>query len=130
MSLTQDFADANYIITGFQADCVLINNEPHSQSLIICPDELISPWPVNDIKQLRDENVITIIKLKPEVILLGTGKQANFPEPEIIAQFAQHGIGLETMNTAAACRTYGILVAEGRRAAAALIFPKLISKCT
>lgn len=102
---------------------MLINNEPHAQSLIICPDELITPWQVTNVNQLNVSNLDAIIKLQPEVVLLGTGNRANFPDAKIIALFAQHGIGLETMNTQAACRTYGILVAEGRRAVAALIFP-------
>ena len=109
---------------------MLINNEPHAQSLIICPDELITPWQVTNVNQLNVSNLDAIITLQPEVVLLGTGNRANFPDAKIIALFAQHGIGLETMNTQAACRTYGILVAEGRRAAAALIFPEPISKCT
>ena len=123
MSLTQDFADANFIITGYRADCVLINNEPHSQSLIICPDKLIAPWKVTNVNQLHEDNLAAIIKMQPEVVLLGTGHQLILPHPRIIALFVQHKISFEAMNTHAACRTYGILVAERRRAAAALIFP-------
>ena len=123
MSLTQDFSDANYIITGFQAGHVLINNEPHSQSLIICSDALITAWDVTHINQLNDENLASIIKLQPEIVLFGTGDRAIFPDAKIIAYFAQHKIGLESMATHAASRTYGILTSEGRRAAAALIFP-------
>ncbi len=123
MSLTQDFADASYIITGYQADHVLINDEPHMKSLIICPDELITTWDITHVKQLNKDNVNTIIKLKPEIVLLGTGEQAVFPEAKIIALFAKYHIGIETMSTHAACRTYGLITAEGRRAAAGLIFP-------
>ena len=123
MSLTQDFADANFIITGYRADCVLINNEPHSQSLVICPDKLIAPWEVTNVTQLHENNLEAIIKMQPEVVLLGTGHQLILPQPRIIALFAQHRISFEAMNTYAACRTYGILVAERRKAAAALIFP-------
>ena len=123
MSLTQDFADANFIITGYRADCVLINNEPHSQSLVVCPDKLIARWEVTNISQLHEDNLAAIIKMQPEVVLLGTGYQLILPQPRIIALFAQHRINFEAMSTNAACRTYGILIAEKRRAAAALIFP-------
>ena len=124
MSLTQDFSDASFIITGYQTDCVLVNNEPHSQSLVISPNKLITAWEINDIHQLNEENLVSIFNLQPEIVLIGTGNQLIFPEPKILALFAQHEIGLETMNTCAACRTYGILTAEGRKAAAALIFPE------
>ncbi len=122
MSLTQDFADANFIITGYRPDCILINHKRYSRSLVVCPDKLVTPWSVTGIDQLDEESLAVIFSLEPEVVLLGTGEQLTFPEPKILALFAQHKIGLETMNTNAACRTYGILLAERRRAAAAIIF--------
>ena len=123
MSLTQDFADVNYIITGFETGLVLINNEPYTQSVIICPDQLIAPWGITNVDQLNEENLSEIVMLQPELVIIGTGEHVKFPDAKIIAWFAQQQIGLETMNTYAACRTYGILVAEGRRAVAALILP-------
>ncbi|MEM9360380.1 MAG: MTH938/NDUFAF3 family protein, partial [Pseudomonadota bacterium] len=57
----------------------------------------------------------------PEFLLLGTGRKQHFPTPELRAAFAEAGIGLEAMNTGAACRTYNVLLAEGRPVAAALI---------
>ena len=65
-----------------------------------------------------------IIQLKPEIVLLGTGIKLNLPDPKFIAYFAQQGIGFEAMSTDAACRTYGILTAEGRKTVAALILPE------
>ncbi len=123
MSLTQDFVDANFIITGYRPGCVLINNEPHSRSLVVCPDKLIAPWEVTSVDQLHEDNLATIINLDPEVVLFGTGDRLILPKPKILALFAQYKIGLETMKTNSACRTYGILIAEGRRTAAAFIFP-------
>ena len=124
MDLTQDFADAKYMITGYQSDCVLINEKPHYQSLIVSPESLISPWEVTHIKHIDETNLASIIQQQPEILIIGSGEQLQLPEPKIIALFAQHQIGLETMNTSAACRTYGILIAEGRNAAAAIIFPE------
>jgi len=122
MSLTQDITNANYIITGYQPGCVLINHEPYSQSLIVCPDKLITPWKVTDIDQLNETNLSEIFDLKPEVVLLGTGEQLLLPNPQILVLFSNYKIGLEMMNTNAVCRTYGILTSEGRRIAAAFIF--------
>lgn len=122
MSLTQDIDDSNYIITGYQPGCVLINHESYSQSLIICPDKLVTPWEVTHIDQLNKTTLTEVFDLKPEVVLLGTGEQLLLPNPKILALFSDYKIGLETMSTNAACRTYGILTSEGRRTAAAIIF--------
>jgi len=124
MDFTQDFADANYIITGYEPGNVFINNLIHQQSLIISPDSLISPWEVADVSQLNEASLASVLENQPEIMIIGTGETLVLPEPKIIALFAQHRIGMEAMNTSAACRTYGILVAEGRKATAGIIFPK------
>ncbi len=121
MDITQDFADAKFIITGYKPDCVLINNQPYKQSIIVNPETLISPWEVTEVSDLNEITLATILEDQPEIVILGTGDSLVLPEPKIIALFAQHGIGLEFMNTSAACRTYGILIAEGRKATAAII---------
>ena len=123
MDLTQDFADSSFVITGYQAGHVLVNNEPYSKSLIIFPERLITAWEVTSIRQLSKGCFSTVLDLQPEIVLVGSDEQGPFLDGEIIAWFAQQKIGLEYMNMTAACRTYGILVSEGRRAAAALIFP-------
>jgi uncharacterized protein len=122
MDITEDFADAKYIITGYKPGCVLINDEPHQQSFITSPESLITPWEVTDIKDLNELTLAPILKDRPEILIIGTGETLVLPEPKIIALFAQHQIGFETMNTSAACRTYGILIAEGRKATAGIIF--------
>ncbi len=125
MDITQDFADSNFVITGYNPGCVLINNEPYTQSLIVNSETLITPWEVTGISDLNESTLATIIKDQPEIVILGTGESLQLPAPKIIALFAQHRIGLEFMNTGAACRTHGILTAEGRKATAAIIFPKI-----
>jgi len=122
ISLTQDFTEASFMITGFQPGCVMINNKAYSQSLVVSSDKLMIPWKVTHVDQLNENNLAAIFKAQPEIVLIGTGDQLIFPEPKILALFAQQKIGLETMNTSAVCRTYGILVAEGRKASAAIIF--------
>lgn len=123
MDLTQDFADSSFVITGYQTGRVLINSEPYSESLIVSPERLITAWEVTRIQQLDKPRCSAILELQPEIVLVGSDEPGRFPDGEIVAWFAQHKIGLECMNLAAACRTYGILVSEGRSAAAALIFP-------
>ena len=73
MDITQEFADAKFIITGYQPGCVLINNEPHRQSFIISTDTLITPWDVTDVTKLKESSVNLIIQKQPEIALFGTG---------------------------------------------------------
>ena len=122
MDITQDFAEAKFIITGYKPGCVLINHEPHQQSFIIRPESLEALWEVTNISQLNETNLASVLNHPPEIMIIGTGETLVLPDPEIIALFAQHHVGLETMNTNAACRTYCILIAEGRKACAGIIF--------
>lgn len=123
MDITQDFAEAKFIITGYTPGCVFINNEPYQKSFITSPESLICDWNITDIKDLDETALASVLKHPPEIMIIGTGESLILPEPKIIALFAQHHIGIETMNTSAACRTYGILIAEGRKATAGIIFP-------
>ena len=89
MDLTQDFSDSGFIITGYRPGRVLINNEPYSRSLIVCPDKLITAWEVTHVQQLDKTSLSVIFDLQPEIVLIGTGEQMILPDGEIIAWFAQ-----------------------------------------
>lgn len=123
MDLTQDFADSSFVITGYQAGCVLVNGKPYSKSLIVSPEQLITAWEITSIRQLGKGCFSAVLDLQPEIVLVGSDEPGMFPGGEVLAWLARQKIGLECMSMAAACRTYGILVSEGRRVAAALIFP-------
>ncbi|NOY70997.1 MAG: hypothetical protein GXP14_01260 [Gammaproteobacteria bacterium] len=90
-------------------------------SLIITPDILISNWPVQTVETLSTEHIKQIVVLAPEIILLGTGKQLQWPNMKLLSEVSNNGIGIDVMTTAAACRTYNILTYEGRNVAAALM---------
>lgn len=92
-----------------------------SHSVIITHETLHSAWPPGDFDSLRREHFSAMLDLDVDVVLFGSGSRMRFPDAAILADFYQAGIGFETMDTAAACRTFNILVAEGRPVAAALI---------
>lgn len=94
-----------------------------SGSLILSPGQLIRDWAPLQMKELLATHLEAIAALQPEVILLGTGPRLEFPASEILASLHERQIGVEIMDTAAACRTYNILTAEGRNVAAGLINP-------
>lgn len=119
LHLTQ--AAGNQLITGYDTGWVEINAVRHTQSLIVLPDQLIENWVAGDFDSLVEPDFTLLLELKPEVILLGTGQRHRFIHPRITRNLTSAGISIECMDTAAACRTYNILMAEGRHAAAALL---------
>ena len=92
-----------------------------SESLILTSRQVITEWEPNKLIELTEAHMAMVLNLDPELVLLGTGAKQQFPAIEILATFHRAQIGIEIMDTAAACRTFNILVAEGRHVAAALL---------
>ncbi|MBZ0105591.1 MAG: Mth938-like domain-containing protein [Sulfuricella denitrificans] len=109
------------LFTAYDAGYVAVNGIRHDHSLIVLPGQVITEWQpaAPDIMTAEHFNVLADIEL--EILLLGTGPKLRFPSPRLIHALAQRGIGLEAMDTFAACRTYNILAGDGRKVAAALI---------
>ncbi len=104
------------LFTGYGDDYVVINGERYTQpSLLITPDTILTDWQVSSFDALTADHFAAIAAQQPEIALLGTGARLQFPHPRLSITLNQAGIGLEVMDTKAACRTYNILVAEGRR---------------
>ena len=109
------------LIRAYSGGEVRINEMGFARSLIVMPDRIVTDWPPQTFAELRAEDFAAIAALQPEVVLLGTGARLQFPKAALSRALTEARIGLETMDTAAACRTYNILMAEGRRVAAALL---------
>ena len=108
-------------VTAYGPGYVAINGVRYERSLIILPDKIVADWNVPDLESLGPADISAVAALHPELVLLGTGDRLRFPESGLLAALGSAGIGAEIMDTAAACRTYNILAAEGRTVAAALI---------
>jgi uncharacterized protein len=119
LHLTQ--AAGNQLITGYDETWIEVNTVRYNQSLIVMPNRLIERWTSAGFDALCEADFETLAELKPEVVLLGTGSTHRFIHPHLASPLTARGISIECMNTAAACRTYNILMAEGRHVAAALI---------
>ncbi|CAB1275879.1 Mth938-like domain-containing protein [Candidatus Nitrosacidococcus tergens] len=89
-------------------------------SVILTRDK-VREWTPRTFDELKEGYFEIFLDIDPEVILLGTGNNLFFPPPSLFKKLFDHRIGVEFMNTAAACRTYNILVNENRRVAAALL---------
>ena len=85
------------------------------------PDRLITDWTPVNTDDLTADHFEELIEFEPEVVILGTGEHLHFPHPSVTAELLTQGIGVEVMDTSAACRTYNVLLSEGRQVVAALL---------
>lgn len=120
MQLTLDQGNTKYQITKYSAGCVTINDEHYTSAIMLMP-EFIAPWNVTDITQLQEQDLLAAIELRPDVILVGTGDISVFLDATLMQIATTHNIGIEVMSTAAACRTFTVLAAEGRKVLALLV---------
>jgi len=121
MKLHLTTAENNNLITAYTDEYIEINRQRYAQNLIVMPDTLLQDWQAASFTDLADAHFKQIADLQPEVVLLGTGATHRFLHPKHYQCLTDKGIALECMTTAAACRTYNILMSEGRNVAAALI---------
>jgi uncharacterized protein len=108
-------------IKAYQPGRIQINNELLQESIIISPQQLIKNWAPRSIDQLTSSDLDLVIPFKPNVLLIGTGEKMVILSIEIYGSLINQGIGVEIMNTSAACRTFNALSAEDRKVVAALI---------
>jgi len=108
--------------TAHGPDHVMVSGERYDQSIVVLAEEVRNDWAVAGFDELADAHFAYFLALKPDVLLLGTGATQRFPHPRLYRALTDAGIGVECMTTPAACRTYNILVAEGRKVVAAVLF--------
>jgi len=135
MQFSQEFNRASYTIRSYSGDKISISapfdrtleppeipaEEVLTESFIMTPSRLIRNWPPQSVTEICAEHLETVAGLKPEVFILGTGLNLEFPDTQLTYALMDQGIGVEVMDTAAACRTYNVLMHEGRNVALALV---------
>jgi uncharacterized protein len=121
LKLHADPLTALNTVTAYGPGFIDINQTRHHGHLLVCPDRPVAAWPVSGFAALRSEDFQALAALEPEVVLLGTGERQRFVSPALTGALSRLRIGVECMTTAAACRTYNILMAEGRRVVAAFL---------
>jgi uncharacterized protein len=112
-----------YAVTGYGVGYLAVNTIRYELPLVITPDQAPETWPVLEFDALDAAAMVALLEKHPEIIVLGTGATQRFAAPAVLRPLIEAGIGLETMNTPAACRTYNILMGEGRRVVAAMFLP-------
>ncbi len=120
MKFAEDHNSARYKISAYDSDSIAINGEPHHKALVLSPMEMITNWTPQTYSQLEADHLDVFYQLNAEIIILGTGEKQVFPHATILRRLAEGKIGFEVMDTQAACRTFNILMAEGRNVVAGL----------
>ncbi len=110
-----------YQFTGYGSGYVEVNKQRYERSLVVTPTAIHDTWRVASLDALNTDALNFLLTLKPEILLLGTGVTHRFPAAATLRECARAKIGMESMDTAAACRTFNILMAEGRNVIAAII---------
>lgn len=119
--LTLEKPGDHYFVRSVSAAGIRIGKNVYPGGLLLSADQLQENWGPDTLDGLSDDDLAEILALEPEVILLGTGARQQFLHPSRLAPCHRAGIGIEQMTTEAACRTFNVLVSEGRQVVAALL---------
>ena len=107
--------------TGYGPGYVMVNNVRHERNLAVLPETILEDWTAGGFDSLAAADFAMLAGRGLEIVLLGTGSRIRWPNPELLRPLIEDKLGVEVMDTAAACRTYNILMGEGRKVAAALL---------
>ena len=109
------------LVTGMGPGWIRVGEIEYRGNVVLLPDRVVEGFAPEGFDALAAADFAALLESAPEIVLVGTGATQRFLPPRATAPLAQARVGVEAMDTRAACRTFNILVAEARRVAAALI---------
>lgn len=112
--------EGRQLFSGYGPGYVAVNSVRYERNVLVTPEAVVD-WRVSNFETLTPADFGFIGEARPEILILGTGATQRFPPAELARALAASGTGVEIMDTKAACRTYNILVAEGRKVVAAIL---------
>ncbi len=121
MKLQLDRSAGLNTFTAYGEGYVSVNGVRHNCNLAVLPDRLLPNWTPATFATLSIADLELLASLDAEIILLGTGMQLRFPSPDLLRPLVRAQKGLEVMDLPAACRTYNVLLGEGRKVAVGLL---------
>lgn len=122
MKLRADRIEGQNAIARHGPQGVIVNGVEHRHSVLVPWQGPVQAWPVHLFADLSEPHFEALAALSPEIVIFGSGARLRFVRPGVLRALIDRGIGVETMDCAAACRTYNVLLAEGRPVLAALLF--------
>jgi len=114
-------ASSEFAITAYTADSISVGGVQYQHSLRVSHQAKAVLWAVTSFDQITAITVADGTQVAAEIVIIGTGNTLRFPKPDTLRPLIDARIGFEVMNTAAACRTYNVLLSEGRPVAALLL---------
>ena len=126
MKLRADRIEGQNAIARHGPGGVLVNGVEHRRSVVVPWEGAVMAWPVGRFDELAEAHFDVLAELAPELVIFGSGERLRFVRPVLMRGLIERRIGVETMDTAAACRTYNVLLAEGRSVVAALLFESVL----
>jgi len=121
MKFNLDQPTLTNVVRAYGPGLIRIGERSFSRSLIVTASTLLEDWRPRQMSDLQEADLGELLRLRPEVLLIGSGMRQEFPPRATLAALYAARVGFEIMDTGAACRTYNVLAAEGRNVAAALI---------
>ncbi|KAF1711198.1 hypothetical protein CSC70_04570 [Pseudoxanthomonas kalamensis DSM 18571] len=121
MQLNHEIPDYEYALRSADGHRATVNDRVLTASFILTPSQLVEHWPVAAGTALQPADLEPLLRLEPELVLLGTGERQVFPSAAVMAACLTCGIGIEVMANPAAARTFNVLAGEGRRVAAGFL---------
>jgi uncharacterized protein len=121
VELTLEKPGDHLFIRAIAEGRIQVGEEWYTGPLIMSANRLVTDWEVQFLADLSSGTLDPIFELGPELVLLGSGARQQFPPAELMMEFYRRGVGVEVMSTAAACRTFNVLVSEQRLVVAALM---------
>lgn len=121
MKFQPDHLDGVNAIGRLESGRIFVHQTPFTHSVLVPWVGEAQAWPFSGASSLREGAFDAVLAWKPEVVIFGSGERLQFISPSLYRALIEARIGFETMDTAAACRTYNVLVNEGRRVVGAFI---------
>jgi uncharacterized protein len=121
MKFQPDTLPGANVLSRHEPGRVWVGSTPFAHSVLVPWRGEVLRWPAGRFEDLGPEAFDALLPLAPEVVIFGSGARLRFPSPAWLRGLIERRIGVETMDTAAACRTYNVLASEGRSVAAALL---------
>lgn len=119
--LVLDRPGDHLFVRGVGAQGIRVGDTHYRRSVVISTRELRDDWPPQHFDAIEASHLEALLELTPELVLIGTGRHQRFLAQPLMGVFYRHGVGVEVMTTEAACRTFNVLVGDGRAAVAALL---------
>ena len=121
MDLVLDNPGDSLFIRSVTEDGIRVGDDVYQSPIALNAEQLIDDYPISSIGQLTEKDLDQLLSLQPDVVLIGTGEKQHFLQPRQLMFFYSRNIGVEVMDTYAACRTFNVLVSELRNVAAMLL---------